>query len=253
MITSSFTGRVAVVTGGANGIGRATVELLARLGARVAVLDKEVDTLAKMAAELQAEGGAVFAFPTDLLLQDEIAKAFARVREALGPVDILVNNVGQTARGEATEFWRSKPETWEFVIGISLMTTLRCTREVVGGMRDRRAGKIVNVTSDAALIGDAGIADYVAAKNGVIGFTRSLARELARFTVNVNAVAPGATLTRGPRQLPPETLEQAVARIPMGEMCDPADIAHAIAFLASNEARMITGQVLAVNGGRVLH
>jgi NAD(P)-dependent dehydrogenase (short-subunit alcohol dehydrogenase family) len=248
-----FEAKTAVVTGGANGIGRASALRFAQDGASVAILDIEDGPLAQTAEEIKSAGVRALPIALDLTSRTQISEAFIRIERELGPVDILLNNVGQTARERATEFWCSEPETWDFVIGISLMTTIACSRQVVPGMRERSSGKIVNIASDSAIIGDRSMADYCAAKAGVMGFTRSLARELASFKVNVNAVCPGATKTRGPMRLPKEALERALAGIPMGEMCEPEDIANGVAFLASDEARFITGQALVINGGRVFY
>ncbi len=252
-MTRRFDGKIAVVTGGANGIGRASARLFAQGGAAVAVLDIEDGPLAETAGLIEAEGGKVLAITCDLLDRKAMADAFGRIGGELGPVDILLNNVGQTARERASEFWCSEPEIWDFVIGVSLMSTLFCSRQVVPSMRERKKGKIVNIASDTPIVGDHGIADYAAAKAGVMGFTRSLARELAGFGVNVNAVCPGATNTRGPKRLPKETYDRALAAIPMGHMCEPEDIANGVAFLASDDARFITGQALVINGGRVFY
>jgi acetoacetyl-CoA reductase/3-oxoacyl-[acyl-carrier protein] reductase len=248
-----FEGKIAVVTGGANGIGRASAIRFAQDGAKVAVLDIEEGPLGETAAAIKAVGGQSLAIACDLMDRAQIEKAFARIASEFGPVDILLNNVGQTARERATEFWCSDPAIWDFVIGVSLMTTLSCSRQVVPAMRERKAGKIVNIASDSPIAGDHGIADYAAAKAGVMGFTRSLARELAPFGVNVNAVCPGGTNTRGPKRLPKETYDRALAAIPMGRMCEPEDIANGVAFLASEDARFVTGQALVINGGRVFY
>ena len=248
-----FEGKVAVVTGGGNGIGRASALRLAEGGADVAILDIEEGPLAESAQRVTGAGRRALPIPLDLTDTAAVEKAFKTIRAELGEIDILLNNVGQTARERATEFWCSDPHIWDFVIKVSLMTTLNCSRQVVPAMRERRAGKIVSIASDSALIGDAQVADYAAAKAGVIGFTRSLARELAPFKVNVNAVAPGPTKTRGPLRLPKEVYDRTVAMVPMGELCDPEDIANAVAFLASEQSRFVTGQILVVNGGRIFH
>ena len=252
-MTKRFEGKVAVVTGGANGIGRASARKFAQEGARVAVLDIEDGPLAETTSLITEAGGEALAMTVDLLDRKQIVEAFARIEREFGPVDILLNNVGQTARERASEFWNSDPEVWDFVVGISLMTTLSCSRQVVPSMRERRSGKIVNIASDSPIAGDHGIADYAAAKAGVMGFTRSLARELAPFGVNVNSVCPGGTNTRGPRRLPKETFDRALAAIPMGRMCEPEDIANGVAFLASEDSRFVTGQALVINGGRVFY
>jgi acetoacetyl-CoA reductase/3-oxoacyl-[acyl-carrier protein] reductase len=189
----------------------------------------------------------------DLTNRDQIVDAFARITRDLGAVDVLLNNVGQTARERSSEFWCSKPEVWDFVIGVSLKTTMMCSRQVVPAMRERKSGKIVNISSDSAIIGDTLAAEYAAAKAGVIGFTRSLARELASFQINVNAVCPGPINTRAMARIPKDMLDRAVAAVPMGRLGEPQDIADGVTFLASDQARYITGQVLVINGGRVFY
>jgi acetoacetyl-CoA reductase/3-oxoacyl-[acyl-carrier protein] reductase len=246
-------GTVAVVTGGANGIGRAAALRFAREGAAVAVLDLEEVPVQETAEAIRSTVAKVLPIALDLTNRPLVIDAFAKVRRDLGPVQTLLNNVGQTAREKITEFWQSEPETWDFVINVSLMTTLMCTRQVLPDMRERKRGKIVSISSESPLAGDANIADDCAAKLGVVGFTRSLAREMAPFGVTANAVAPGATNTRGPRRMPNDALAKVVAQIPTGQMCEPEDIANAVAFLASDEARLITGQILVVNGGRVFY
>lgn len=248
-----FSGKVVAITGGANGIGRATARLLAREGGRVAILDIEEGPLNETAEAIRAAGGAVLPIAVDLTDKARTIAAFERIEAEWGAVDVLVNNVGHSARERASEFWVSEPEVWEFVVDLCLMTTLLCSRRVVPAMRQRGAGKIVNIASDSALVGDPGVADYAAAKAGIMGFTRSLARELAPFGVTVNAICPGATNTRGPQRLPPESVARVLAATPMGKMCEPEDIANGVAFLASEDARFVTGQALVINGGRIFH
>jgi acetoacetyl-CoA reductase/3-oxoacyl-[acyl-carrier protein] reductase len=179
-----------------------------------------------------------------------VRDAFAQARRTLGPIDILFNNVGQSARERATEFHLSQEETWRFVIEISLLTTLRATREVVEEMRSRRSGRIVNMSTESAFYGDVGFVDYAAAKMGVVGFTRSLARELAPFHVNVNAVCPGAIRTRAHDRLPKEVIDKVRTSVPMGYVAEPEDVAGVVAFLASDDARYVTGQSILIDGGR---
>jgi acetoacetyl-CoA reductase/3-oxoacyl-[acyl-carrier protein] reductase len=242
--------RICVVTGAANGIGRASALCLARAGADVAVLDREADTLAVVAEEITALGRRALPLVLDCTAQTEIEQAFKQVREAFGRVDVLFNNVGQSAREKASEFWCSDPATWRFVLEVSLMSAMLCTRQVVGEMRERRSGKIINMSSESGFYGDLGLVDYSAAKMGVIGFTRSLARELAPFQVNVNAVAPGAIRTRAHQRLPAEVIDRIRDGTPMGYIADPADVGNVVVFLASEDSRFITGQSLLIDGGR---
>lgn len=248
-----FEGQVALVTGGANGIGRASAIKFAEQGARVAVLDIEEQPLAETAQLIRDAGGTVLSVVTNMLDRAAVEEAINKVERELGSIDILLNNVGQTARKNASEFLDSVPETWDFVIDINLKTTFFVSWLVAKGMKERGFGRIVNISSDSTLIGEKTIVDYVAAKSGVSGFTRGLARELAGFGINVNAVAPGVTNTRGPKQLPKEVYDAAVKEIPIGHFAEPEDIANAITFLASPEARCITGQMLVVNGGRIFY
>lgn len=253
MTTAPFAGKIAVVTGAGNGIGRACALAYAKAGADVAVFDREAEALAETADMVRALGVRALPVAADMTVQDQVAAAFDQARRDLGPIDILVNNIGQTARENYSEFWQAKPETLQFVIGVSLMTTLMCSRQVVEQMRERRSGKIVSISSDSAFNGDIGTVDYASAKSGVLGFTRSLARELGPFKVNVNAVCPGPTNTRAMQRIPKDAYERARNAIPLGELCEPEDIANAVLFLSSEQARFITGQTLLVNGGRVFH
>lgn len=245
-------GRIAVVTGGAQGIGRASALRLAEDGAVVAVVDRLGDGARATAAAIEAAGGRAVGLAADCTAEADVTAAFAEVRRAFGRIDVLFNNVGQSAREAATEFYLSRPETWRFVVGVSLMATLLCSRQVVPEMRERRSGKIVNMSSDTALLGDVGFADYAAAKSGVLGFTRALARELAPFQVNVNAVAPGAIRTVAHERLPQAVIDGVRKNVPMGYVAEPEDVAHAVAFLASDEARYVTGQTLVIDGGRYM-
>lgn len=252
-MANRFDGRTALVTGGANGIGRASAIKFAEQGAKVAILDIEDGPLAETAETIRAVGGTVLPIVTNMRDRDAVSAAIEQAGRDLGPIDILLNNVGQTARKNASEFLASVPETWDFVLDLNLKVTMFVTWRIASGMRDRGYGKIVSISSDSTLIGDKNIVDYAAAKSGVTGFTRGLARELAPFGVNVNAVAPGVTNTRGPKQLPKETYEAALREIPLGHLAEPEDIANGIAFLSSDEARCITGQLLVINGGRIFY
>lgn len=243
-------GRVAVVTGAANGIGRASALRFASEGANLALMDLEADGLQRVAAEARELGARVFTVVGDCTREEVIVDAFAQVFGEYEFVDVLMNNVGQSARERASEFYKSESEVWRWVVDVTLFSTLLASRQVVPKMRAAGRGRIVNVASNAGLAGEIGISEYAAAKMGVIGFTRSLARELAPFGVNVNAVCPGVTKTRVIDRISEEFLDKIRASIPMGYFAEPEDIAAVAAFLASDDARYMTGQSVVVDGGR---
>jgi len=245
-----LTGRIALVTGAANGIGRASALRLAREGADLALVDREGDRLQEVAGAITEHGRQALAVTADWTDGGAVEAAFAAIRKRFGRVDILFNNVGQSARERASEFHRSAEETWRFVIEVSLLATMRATRLVVEEMRASRSGRIVNMSTESAFYGDVGFVDYAAAKMGVVGFTRSLARELAPFQINVNAVCPGAIRTRAHDRLPKEVIDKVRTSVPMGYVAEPEDVAGVVAFLASDDARYITGQSILIDGGR---
>jgi acetoacetyl-CoA reductase/3-oxoacyl-[acyl-carrier protein] reductase len=244
--TPRFHDQRIAITGAANGIGRATALRFAAEGAHLALLDIEAGPLEATAAECRAKGAEVTAHTADLTERAAVEEAFA----AIGPLDILFNNVGQSARERSRQFHESDPDTWRFVLNVSLVSTMLVSRQVVPFMRERGAGRIVNMSTESAFYGDVGMVDYAAAKMGVVGFTRSLARELAPFRVNVNAVAPGAIRTRAHDRLPREVIDKVRNSVPMGYVAEPGDVAGVVAFLASDDARYITGQTLLIDGGR---
>jgi NAD(P)-dependent dehydrogenase (short-subunit alcohol dehydrogenase family) len=243
-------GRICVVTGAANGIGRASALCLARAGGDLALLDREAEPLEAVAGEVEALGRRALRLTADCTERVAVEDAFRQIDARYGGVDVLFNNVGQSARERASEFWCSDPATWRFVLEVSLHSAMLCTRQVVGRMRERRAGKIVNMSSESAFYGDLGLVDYSAAKMGVVGFTRALARELAPFRVNVNAVAPGAIRTRAHDRLPAEVIDRIRDSTPMGYIAEPEDVGNVVAFLASEDSRFITGQSVLIDGGR---
>jgi NAD(P)-dependent dehydrogenase (short-subunit alcohol dehydrogenase family) len=247
MNAGRFTGKVVAITGAAHGIGAATARRFLDEGASVALIDREQGALWNEGA-----GGSpdrLLTVTGDCTDADALMDFHERAVSAFGPVDILFNNVGQSGRERATLFHDSVEEVWRFVLEVSLFTAMRMSRLVVPAMRER-GGRIVNMSSDAAFVGDAGLADYAAAKMGVIGFTRSLARELAPFQVTVNAVAPGAIRTRAHDRLTPSVIETIKATTPAGYIAEPEDVAGCVAFLASEDARYVTGQTLLIDGGR---
>jgi 2-hydroxycyclohexanecarboxyl-CoA dehydrogenase len=243
-----FEGKTALVTGGASGIGAATVRLLAAEGARVAIGDVNEDGAREIAGELDGIGCKL-----DVTDTGSVGAALATVTEQLGPVDVLVNNAGTDL---FSYFVNSDEGLWDFVLGVNLRGVLAVTHAVLPGMQERRAGAIVNVASEAGRVGSQGSAVYSAAKAGVIGFTKAIARESARYHVRSNAVAPGPIetplLNAAPRLLGElgERLKQGmVNQTVMQRSGEPQEVAAAIAFLASDDASYVTGQTLNVSGG----
>ena len=247
MTSADFKGKTVAITGAAHGIGAATARRFLAEGAKVAVIDREADGFAESFAGQPAD--RLLTMAGDCTDAAVLADFHARTVAAFGPVDILFNNVGQSGRERAAQFHESQEEVWRFVLEVSLFTAMRMSRLVVPAMRER-GGRIVNMSSDAALVGDAGLTDYAAAKMGIIGFTRSLARELAPHRVTVNAVAPGAIRTRAHDRLTPAVIERIKATTPAGFIAEPEDVAGCVAFLASEDARYVTGQTLLIDGGR---
>ena len=239
-------GKVALVTGAGRGIGKAIAERLASEGAKVAVADIDPATAAATAAEI---GRGAIAVTMDVTDGASVRDAVAETAKRLGPIDVLVNNAGWD---KIEPFVKSQEETWDRVIAINLKGPIRCARAVLDSMIERRSGKIVSIGSDAGRVGSSGEAVYSAAKAGVIGFGRTLAREVARYGINVNVVCPGPTNTPllqetiGGNEKLMASLKQA---IPLGRTGEPDDLASAVAFLASDDAGFITGQTLSVSGG----
>jgi NAD(P)-dependent dehydrogenase (short-subunit alcohol dehydrogenase family) len=238
--------RAALVTAAAHGIGRAVALGLARQGHPLLLIDREADALNETAEAARAFGVAV-----DVAIVD--CTSAAAVEAALVKRDdlaVLVNAVGGSARERSCLFADSTPELWLAVHQVSLVSAMLCARALIPAMQRGGYGRIVNIASDAALRPTARMAEYAAAKAGVIGFTRALASELAANGITANAVAPGLTATRALDAIPPETLNFALAEVPLGRIGTVEEVAHAVLFLASEGAGYITGQTIAVNGGR---
>lgn len=245
----SLTDKVAMVTGASQGIGRATSLALGAAGARIAVAARNAEKLGALVAEIEAGGGQALAVPMDVADAAQVKAGFQQVVAHFGKLDILVNNAAVTRDGLAL---RMKLEDWEIVLRTNLTGAHLCIQQALGGMVRQRSGRIINITSVVAETGNAGQSNYVSAKAGLIGLTRAIAIEVASRNITVNAIAPGFITTPMTDPLAANVKEQIVARIPLGRMGSPEEIASAIVFLASDEAAYITGHVLNVNGGMYL-
>ncbi|MCX7931339.1 MAG: glucose 1-dehydrogenase [Rhodovarius sp.] len=244
--------KTVIVTGGGGGIGGATCQRFAEAGARIAVFDIDPAAAERTVSAIAAAGGTAMAFACDITDHAAVLRAVAAAEAALGPVHVLVNNAGWDV---FRLFKDSTPEEWRKLIAINLVGALNMHHAVLPGMVARKAGRIVNIASDAARVGSTGEAVYAACKAGLIGFSKTLAREHAREGITVNVVCPGPTATalfEGYKQGAgnPEKLEEAFRRaVPMGRIGTPEDLPGAILFFASDDAAFITGQVLSVSGG----
>lgn len=256
-----LTNRVALVTGSGEGIGRRTILTLAEEGATVVVVDIKGTNAEKVAAEARALKVKALAKEVDVTREDQVKAMVDEVLQECGTIDILVNNAYASDR---KLFSRSERADWEKPINVCLYGTLNCTRAVIEPMMARKYGRIISLISDAARIGEAVLPVYAAAKAGILAFSRSLAKEVGRYNINVNCVSPGATWTE--RRIREHQLEwdkaseeererikkrdeKQLRLYPIGRLGDPEDVANVIVFLASDRARQITGEVVSVNGG----
>ena len=245
-----------IVTGGGGGIGSATCRRLAREGAKVAVFDRNLEAAQKVVAEITAAGGQAAAFDCDITDRASVDAAVAATQAQLGPVAVLVNNAGWDV---FKPFTKTEPAQWDRLIAINLVGALHLHHAVLPGMVARKAGRIVNIASDAARVGSSGEAVYAACKGGLVAFSKTIAREHARHGITVNVVCPGPTDTalfadykEGAGN--PEKLIEAFTRaIPLGRIGQPQDLPGAIVFFASEDAAFVTGQVLSVSGGLTMN
>ena len=241
-----LTGRKALVTGSSGGIGEEIARLLHKQGAIVGLHGTRVEKLEALAGEL---GDRVKIFPANLSDRDEVKALGAKAEEELGGVDILVNNAGITKDGL---FVRMSDEDWDGVLEVNLTAVFRLTRELTHPMMRRRYGRIINITSVVGVTGNPGQANYCASKAGMIGFTKSLAQEIASRNVTVNCVAPGFIESAMTGKLNDKQKEAIMGAIPMRRMGNGAEVASAVAYLASSEASYVTGQTIHVNGGMAM-
>ncbi len=245
-------GWVAIVTGGASGIGRETALRLSREGAKVAIIDINLDGANKVADEISAAGGESLALKTDITNLDEAHRMAKAVLGKFGQVDILANIAGGAFPSKMGSFAQSDRQVWDLNINLNLFGTFNCTRAVVNHMMERKKGRIVNIASVAGMVGQATTADYAAAKGGIIAFTKSLAKELAPYGINVNCVSPAITGTERVRSMPKDFLQRQIDTIHLHRFGEPEEIANVVVFLASDEASFVTGANYVADGGITL-
>lgn len=246
----NLSGKVAVVTGSSRGIGAAIAKTLAAQGAKVVINHRSSPAAAEeVAAAIQAEGGEAIVVQADVSHSSEAQQLIKRTIDTYGQIDILVNNAGTT---RDTLIMTMKDEDWDLVLQTNLTSTYYCSKAAVRPMMKKRAGRIINITSVVGLSGQAGQTNYAASKAGIIGFTKALAKEVGSRHITVNAVAPGFIPTALTEVLREEMIKSIVANTPLGRLGTVEEVAHAVLFLASDEAAFITGQVLTVDGGLVM-
>jgi len=245
----TLNGRVAVVTGASQGIGRACAIELAKRGASVALVARNQQKLEEVANEITSAGGRARVTTADIENEDQIKAAFKTIVADLGKIDILVNNAGIT-RDQL--ILRMKRTDWDAVLNTNLTSAYLCTQQAIGSMLKQRRGRIINMTSIFGQMGQAGQANYASSKAGLIGLTMAVARELGSRNITCNAVAPGFIETAMTSVLSDDLKQSALKAIPLGRAGTPEEVAHCVAFLASDEAAYITGHVLNVNGGMLM-
>jgi len=247
---ANLTDQVAIVTGASRGIGRSIALYLAKLGAKVVVnYSGSKEKAEAVANEIQENGGTAIAVQANVANSDDVSALMKETIDTFGRIDILVNNAGIT---RDNLLMRMKEDDWDAVMNTNLKGVFLCTKAVSRQMMKQRAGRIVNIASIVGVSGNAGQANYVAAKAGVIGLTKTSAKELAARNIYVNAVAPGFIDTEMTEELPEDIKEQMLGQIPLAKLGNPEDVAKVVAFLASDDASYMTGQTLHVDGGMVM-
>jgi 3-oxoacyl-[acyl-carrier protein] reductase len=242
----TLNGKIALVTGAAQGIGRDIALALAADGADVAICDVNLEAAQKTAADIEAKGRKALALKTNVASSDDVNAMVEQTIQKFGRIDILVNNAGITRDGLIL---RMKDEDWDLVLSINLKGAFLCTKAALKHMTKQRSGTIINIASIVGAMGNAGQANYVASKAGLIGLTKTIAREYANRNVTANAVAPGFIDTAMTQALTENVRQELAKQIPLGRLGSSADVANAVRFLASPAAAYITGQVIHVNGG----
>jgi 3-oxoacyl-[acyl-carrier protein] reductase len=246
-VNVDLSGKVALVTGASRGIGKAIGSKLAGAGAKVAVAD--VMDLTEIQAAADEIGGGAIAVSADVTTPEQVDAAVSEIEERLGPIDVLVNNAGITRDGLLL---RMSDDDWTAVLNVNLKGAFNVTKAVARRMMKRRTGRIVNIASVVGITGNRGQANYSASKAGLIGFTKSIAKELASRNVLVNAVAPGFIDTVMTQALSEDVREALLQQVPLGRLGSPADVANVVLFLSSDLAGYVTGQVVVVDGGMVM-
>jgi 3-oxoacyl-[acyl-carrier protein] reductase len=242
-------GKVAIVTGGGKGIGKAIVRELAFRGCRIVIPDIDIESAKRVAGEIEKNGGEAVAFKTDVSSSAEVEEMIGKVVEKYSRIDILVNNAGIT---RDNLLMRMNEEEWDIVLKINLKSAFLCTKHVIRHMMKQRSGKIVNISSVVGVMGNAGQVNYASSKAGLIGLTKSTAKEVASRNVQVNAVAPGYIETEMTVHLPEEIKKGFLANIPSKRPGSPEDVARVVSFLVSPDSDYVTGQVIHVDGGLLM-
>ncbi len=241
--------KVAIVTGSTRGIGKAIAEELARQGAKVVITGRNESAAHQVAAAIQEPGGQAMAIPADVSRMEDAQKLVKETLDQWGRIDILINNAGIT---RDNLLLRMSEDEWDTVLQVNLKGAFNCTKSVTRQMMKQRQGRIINITSVVGQMGNAGQANYAASKAGLIGFTKSVARELASRNITCNAVAPGYIQTDMTAALDENVKETLKQQIPLGRLGTPEDVARVVAFLCTDDAAYITGQVINVDGGMVM-